>query len=90
MDRSDIGDEGREFLAALARGDERAEQLQRIHEISVESAQGLLERSMDHYRYCREADFWKAAETLEIIVTAASKMLAAHKALLTEERLPDE
>ena len=52
---SEIGPEGQEFLAALARGDEEAQKIQDLHEISTKAASGLLELAAEHYAACRVA-----------------------------------
>ena len=83
---SEIGPEGQEFLAAMARGDEEAQKIQDLHETSTKAASGLLELAAEHYAACRVADFWRAEETAGRIAQMADCMRRAHALTVGKDR----
>ena len=74
--------EARDYLAALARGDERDEQLQQIHKLSVEAASGMLEIAAEHYAACRRVDFRRAEEFAGALEKTAAQVARAHRATI--------
>lgn len=72
--------EAREYLAALARGDEAAEQLQDLHEKATQNASNLLKLAAEHYAAVRIADFWAAEPIIRKMSQIAMLTLRAHSA----------
>lgn len=85
-----LNDAGREYLARLAMGDEEAEKLEKIHEMSVEVGRDLLVVAAKHYHSCEVADFWGARDHLRKLLLVAENLERAHTAVVGENQRPPD
>lgn len=74
--------EARDYLADLARGDERALQLEEIHEKSVEVSVEILKLAAEHHAACKVADFRRAEVIAGVMAETVALVARAHRATI--------